>query len=449
MGDTLQKIANLGTSIAGAASPWLGMLGGLGSIGGAIGSLFGQNNQNEAYLQAVKETNEMNYKMFQEEQQFSREMNYITNQQNRKNWQDQFNATNEYNTASAQVDRLRKAGLNANLMMSGGNAGIAQSSGMPGASASIPGAPTMQAPNAQAFTNSIDVAVDNLSQALTSTASSLSNFSQSRSIDTKTPVEVENTEADTKNKNADTEGKEIDNDWKPHEKSVQYDIDVSNATIAKANASIAQDNSFLSSVTLNDQLTASSLKVANMFIDNQTKQVLLSFLPAEKIAEIELIGVQMATEVKKGNMYSAQAKSYLASVLASYASANYYNSLTTDQNMSNRIRAYNFTQERDLMRYSLLNDIEDTKFKWQTNKGFYRSFMNSSDIEKTEYFNNLWQSCKFASDLQFNFNFNESSYQRDAKNSGWLWHRSTRAVGDGIRNIGGGILSAGWRFGGK
>ena len=54
-----------------------------------------------------------------------------------------WNKENEYNTASAQRQRLEEAGLNPYLMMNGGSAGSAQSVG-PGASASSAGSAVME-----------------------------------------------------------------------------------------------------------------------------------------------------------------------------------------------------------------------------------------------------------------------------------------------------------------
>ena len=53
----------------------------------------------------------------------------------KQNTWDMWNATNEYNSASAQRERLEAAGLNPYMMMSGGNAGTAGASSSPSASA--------------------------------------------------------------------------------------------------------------------------------------------------------------------------------------------------------------------------------------------------------------------------------------------------------------------------
>lgn len=114
-------------------------MGLLGSIAGGLlgmGSSAIQNSQNR---QNVQETNRMNYKINQLNNQFNERMAM----QQRDFQENMWNKENEYNTASAQRQRLEEAGLNPYLMMNGGSAGTAQSVGT-GASASSAGSAVMQ-----------------------------------------------------------------------------------------------------------------------------------------------------------------------------------------------------------------------------------------------------------------------------------------------------------------
>lgn len=114
-------------------------MGFFGSLAGGllgVGSSVIQNSQNR---QNVQETNRMNYKINQMNNQFNERMAI-----QQRNWQENmWNKENAYNTASAQRQRLEEAGLNPYLMMNGGSAGVAQSSGT-GASASSSGSAVMQ-----------------------------------------------------------------------------------------------------------------------------------------------------------------------------------------------------------------------------------------------------------------------------------------------------------------
>lgn len=114
-------------------------MGLLGSLAGGllgVGSSVIQNSQNR---QNVRETNQMNYKINQMNNQFNERMAM----QQRDFQENMWNKENAYNTASAQRQRLEEAGLNPYLMMNGGSAGTAQSVGT-GASASSAGSAVMQ-----------------------------------------------------------------------------------------------------------------------------------------------------------------------------------------------------------------------------------------------------------------------------------------------------------------
>ena len=82
-----------------------------------LGNIFGSKSNasaNKTNLKIAQMNNEWNYKMFQEQMAY-----------NEKMW----NKDNEYNTAAQQAQRLREAGLNPSMVMSGQNAGTAGSAG--------------------------------------------------------------------------------------------------------------------------------------------------------------------------------------------------------------------------------------------------------------------------------------------------------------------------------
>ena len=110
-------------------------MGLLASIAGGLLGIGSSSIQNSQNRQNVRETNQMNYKINQMNNQFNERMAM----QQRDFQENMWNKENAYNTASAQRQRLEEAGLNRYLMMNGGSAGVAQSAG-PGASASSAGA---------------------------------------------------------------------------------------------------------------------------------------------------------------------------------------------------------------------------------------------------------------------------------------------------------------------
>ena len=144
----------------------------LGSlITGGMG-VASSRRQNEANLQAVRETNEMNWEIAQmnndfNERQFEKAQQYAVENYERQ-WNDtlenQWNLI-EYNTPANQAQRFRDAGINPYLAMSGNNSGVATASaGGSYHSASPPTATPvqMQAPHYDYSTaaSSIAAAVD-------------------------------------------------------------------------------------------------------------------------------------------------------------------------------------------------------------------------------------------------------------------------------------------------
>ena len=106
-------------------------ISGLGSIIGGIVGANGQNSANQANLQAARETNAQNYKIFHEQ------LDYNTNM---------MNAQNAYNTPIAQRQRYEDAGINPYLALGNISSGSQQSS------LTAPNAPNMVTPTVQPVT---------------------------------------------------------------------------------------------------------------------------------------------------------------------------------------------------------------------------------------------------------------------------------------------------------
>ena len=86
----------------------------VGDIVSSIGNAVSTNKTNSANMAINRMNNEFNSAEAEKARQFQLDM---------------WNRTNEYNSAAAQRSRLEEAGLNPYLMMNGGSAGVAQSSG--------------------------------------------------------------------------------------------------------------------------------------------------------------------------------------------------------------------------------------------------------------------------------------------------------------------------------
>ena len=86
----------------------------IGQAVSAVGNAVSTNKANKSNMAINQMNNEFNAAEAEKARQFQLDM---------------WNRENDYNTASAQRSRLEEAGLNPYLMMNGGSAGIAQSSG--------------------------------------------------------------------------------------------------------------------------------------------------------------------------------------------------------------------------------------------------------------------------------------------------------------------------------
>ncbi len=89
-----------------------GIISGVGSLIGGLFSSSGSHYAARKQLQAVRETNQMNYQIAQDNNAFNERM---------------WNLQNEYNTPYAQRARLEAAGLNPYLMLNGSSTGVAES----------------------------------------------------------------------------------------------------------------------------------------------------------------------------------------------------------------------------------------------------------------------------------------------------------------------------------
>lgn len=137
----------------------------IGAGSSLIGGIAGTGMQNAANKEIAQMNNAFNEKMFDKQVAYNKEMyqqqlgdqwkfyndskqnawDLVANQQQFQT--DMWNKNNEYNSASAQRERLEAAGLNPYLMMNGGSAGTAQTmSGSAGA------APSGSAPSGQGVT---------------------------------------------------------------------------------------------------------------------------------------------------------------------------------------------------------------------------------------------------------------------------------------------------------
>lgn len=167
----------------------------IGAAGSAASSIIGGSaassatrETNATNLALGRETNEQNYKIFQESKDFSREQ--ADTQWERE--KEMFNMENSYNNPVNVVGRLREAGINPALAMQGslGSAMSSAASGGQPQMGATPSAPTMVAPQMQSPAPYYQNIATGVSDAMFKASQIAKNFAEAK----KTGVDTERLE---------------------------------------------------------------------------------------------------------------------------------------------------------------------------------------------------------------------------------------------------------------
>lgn len=227
------------------------------SSASSTGSTIATNNANKDIAQM---NNEFNEKMLQKQMDYNKEM---YNQQLGDQWSfyndakanawQMFDATNEYNSASAQRQRLEAAGLNPYLMMNGGSAGTATST--TGATGTSPTSQAVTPPTATPYSADYSGIAAGLSDALGRIQDYL----------TKDAPEMELTKAKAENMR-------IENKYKAARSVAELSQIISNTQNEKEKVALQKI-----STGIQKSLAASTVDVNNQRISNmQTEQGLMN-----------------------------------------------------------------------------------------------------------------------------------------------------------------------------
>lgn len=208
-----------------------------GSLLGGLFGFLGSNSASKAQLQATRETNAQNYKIWREQ---------VAEQ--RAQWERE----NEYNSPAAQRKRLEEAGYNP---LSNANTGNASSM-------SLPNAPTMQVPDSNAFSNGLQFlgdAIANGSRAAVDAAFAAENNKRQNAITMRQLKLLE----DEHSRNQ----KELP--YLTHILDRQYDELFYNSRIARLNYEFQ-------SGTLNNNIRMNQMQADQMAIQNASSLISLS-----------------------------------------------------------------------------------------------------------------------------------------------------------------------------
>lgn len=278
-----------------------------------------------------KKTRKLNYRMFQEGNQFNAEQNQLARDYNTQMW----NANNEYNTPANQMSRFEAAGINPYNAFSQIQSGNGQSTSAPGAASSV-AAPSLP------FHNPIE-------QFISGVSSSLDNALKVISVDREsklTPSIVEKSNQDARgaagvaNKNL-AEGIKEQNDL----------VNEPSRVAANANLYQSQTHEFaynsqyyalkaqgVSDIVANElaQMRSNTqimqLQADGLGYDNQQKQAIAKYAEASEKARLDQLVAQgeltkeQAENLRKQNSWfekitMAQLANYAANTAAAYGSA--------------------------------------------------------------------------------------------------------------------------------
>lgn len=297
---------------------------------------------NETNLQMNRETNAANQAINQANIDYSREawQNEVA-----YNWE-MWNKTNEYNSASAQRQRLEAAGLNPYMMMNGGDAGTASSSSAP--SHNQPQQLPMQAgrvdpyyapvsTSAQDMQNVI-AAVGQMADVQLKRQQEIGLGIQNQYLAQKQAAEIANIMADSSNTRARTVGQNLANDVAANTK--QYVIE---AAKKQPDFLDAQMNNLQSMVAFNDANKELALQRAKQ-------------MPYELWLKAQDVLSQVDLRDKQGKLMSAEAyESSLRSVLYQIEKDN---------------KVHFTPEQRDLLtRYEMANAHNRYVEQYHTSKG--------------------------------------------------------------------------------
>lgn len=274
--------------IAGAGSLIGGLFGGVGSAKAA-----------KYQLQAARETNQMNYQIAQENNAFNQRM-----------WEKQ----NAYNSPVEQRRRLELAGLNPNLMMSGGSSGTAETA---------PTADTSGVQQVPDIGSTIASGYQQFGSSLSNAASQIAGMVYNNSLQ-EANVRKANAEASSSEQDALLKG--IESRFAAQRFLLDLKLKQYQGLVSEQDYKYLRDsmNDRLDSVKFQNTLTGSQSSYYNQMaglvdVQRQIAQVNLDWLPREKQAGLAATLQNVRTMVSQMHLNYAQAKNAYAMAALNYA----------------------------------------------------------------------------------------------------------------------------------
>lgn len=277
-----------------------GLVAGLGSIGGSLlGGIFGssaQSSSNETNMQIAQMNNEFNERMLERQIAYNRENQQVQNQ-----WSEDM--YNKYNSPQAQVEQMKKAGLNPYTQ---GNSpiGANQTSAQAGA-INPPTATPVQVQPVTAMSDAIKQASSMLLQLPLITA-------------------------DTEGKKLDNVGKSIENDYKAALFQSQLGKMVEDTKNLRLKNTFQELSNKMAMRTFDMEVDRKAMENRRIEIEIQAAaaqlvqhEVVAKYAEKEKLQELELRSAQIISEYAKGKLTNQQLKTEVHRTAQECAKAKY------------------------------------------------------------------------------------------------------------------------------
>lgn len=255
----------------------------IGRVTSTIGNAASVNSTNRTNMAINRMNNEFNAAEAEKARQFQLDM---------------WNRENEYNTASSQRQRLSEAGLNPYLMMNGGNAGIASSSGSTSPATAAPPL-SMQRQDFSGLDNALSSALQISNQTKETNANVQSLQSQKALYDAQANSILSNV------------------DW--WKLGPEYKRWSQMTGLARAGLQYQTDRQNLRNMEWSGSLTQAQR--INVLLDNKSKQILNKYLDEGQRLQLDLMAAQYYDSMASGHLKYQQAKSEITKRLVMSAEA--------------------------------------------------------------------------------------------------------------------------------
>lgn len=255
----------------------------VGQVASSIGNAVSTNKTNKTNMAINQMNNEFNAAEAEKARQFQLDM---------------WNNTNEYNSASAQRSRLEEAGLNPYLMMNGGSAGTAQSSGSSApASASTP--LSMQRQDFSGIGN------------ILSSALQISNQSKL------TDAQVQNLQGQKSLADAQVQQTLSNVDW--YKLGPEYKNWLKTTGAVRANLSLSTDKQQLENMQWTQKIM--DAQRTNLLLSGESQRVINKYLDQSQQLQLNIYASQYYDLMASGHLKYEQAVTEIAKRIDYYASA--------------------------------------------------------------------------------------------------------------------------------